>query len=617
MAQQQSPWLEGAYGWNFGEGGWNTGMDSNLLKFSFLFDRNIDGVVGSLPAAVNGQAYFLTTDSRLYFAVGSTWFSSPVPKWFQFKIRSNGNTYQFNGASAVLVDSPDQLDTRLDAVELTISTLGSAAFEDVSAFADQASLDIVAANAAAYTDTLRSDIADTATGASEVGFDGKTLAQQLKDSSPVVVNSIVGLKALNSATYTKAYVSGYYTARDGGGGHYTLDTTDVVSVDNGGTIIVASDGGRWKLSYTGRVSIKQFGAKGDNVQDDQPFIQAALDAVKVVYAPAGNYKLGASIDYKADGYSILGENMNNTAFISTGTHSLIRNPNSATTTRLFCEVINVKFLATSIGANIVLDWKSCQFGKIDRVWILGQSVAGCEALRLSAEWVVTECTYNTVSNCYFGLHATGISIGDGANNNTIRDTRIQTSFATGIGIFLSATSADRVSSNTIENCGFEHPGNISTGINVLQNCSNIRIQNNRFEGLLNGIVIGAVGNRHISALPTDNYFSSNTTNINLSIGGKSAVSGSYGHASTTTTASVLTAVGNPYNLTPARTGAGVYTFTFVRQPADAGYSVSVSSSAALTRLTAKSTSSFTITTEDVAGVAADASLLDVTVIANR
>jgi len=44
MTQQQSPWVEGAYGWSFGEGGWNVGMDSNLLKFSFLFDANLSSL---------------------------------------------------------------------------------------------------------------------------------------------------------------------------------------------------------------------------------------------------------------------------------------------------------------------------------------------------------------------------------------------------------------------------------------------------------------------------------------------------------------------------------------------------------------------------------------------
>lgn len=177
MAQQQSPWLEGAYGWNFGEGGWNTGMDSNLLKFSFMFDRNVDSVVAFLPSAVNGQAHFLTTDNRLYFAVGTTYFSTPTPKWFEFKDRSTGNTYQFNGTNAIQIDSPLQLDARLDAVELTVSTLGTAALENIEFFATQAALDVVEAASATYTDTLRQDLADDtdpAKGAGLVGYRGYT-----------------------------------------------------------------------------------------------------------------------------------------------------------------------------------------------------------------------------------------------------------------------------------------------------------------------------------------------------------------------------------------------------------------------------------------------------------
>lgn len=173
MAQQTSPWLEGAYGWNFGESNWNPGMDQNLLKFSFLFDRNVDSIVASLPAAVNGQAHYLTTDNRLYFAVGTTYFSTVVPKWFTIFVRSTGQTHQFNGTTLVQIDSPAQLDSRLDSVELTISNLGTAALEDVGFFASSAQLDVSEAEAAAYTDTLRSDIAndsDVAKGSGQVGF---------------------------------------------------------------------------------------------------------------------------------------------------------------------------------------------------------------------------------------------------------------------------------------------------------------------------------------------------------------------------------------------------------------------------------------------------------------
>jgi len=141
MTQQTSPFIEAKYGWSFGESNWNGGMDENLTKFSYLFDRNVDGIVASLPAAVSGEAYFLTTDNRLYFAIGATWYSTSVPKWFQFYIRSTGDTYEFNGTTTAQINSPAQLDSRLDAAELTLSALGSAAFQDVAFFASQVYVD--------------------------------------------------------------------------------------------------------------------------------------------------------------------------------------------------------------------------------------------------------------------------------------------------------------------------------------------------------------------------------------------------------------------------------------------------------------------------------------------
>jgi hypothetical protein len=193
MAQQQSPWLEGAYGWNFGEGGWNSGMDQNLLKFSFMFDRNVDSIVASLPAAVNGQAHYLTTDNRLYFAVGTTYFSTVVPKWFEVKVRSTGDTYQFNGTSANIINSPAQLDTRLDTVELTVAALGTAAFEDIEFFATQADLDIVEADAQSYTDALRSDLSSD-TGASLVGYSaGTTVAEKIASVEASIPTDITSL----------------------------------------------------------------------------------------------------------------------------------------------------------------------------------------------------------------------------------------------------------------------------------------------------------------------------------------------------------------------------------------------------------------------------------------
>lgn len=157
MSQQTSPFVEGKYGWSYGENGWNTGMDENLLKFSYLFDKNVDGVVSSLPVATSGQAYFLTTDNRIYFSVAGVWNSTPVPKWFEFKNKSTGETYQFNGTAAVEIDSPAELDSRLDSVENTISTLGTAAFEDVVDLVTQTQLTTSETSQQSYTNTAISN----------------------------------------------------------------------------------------------------------------------------------------------------------------------------------------------------------------------------------------------------------------------------------------------------------------------------------------------------------------------------------------------------------------------------------------------------------------------------
>ncbi len=75
-------------------------------------------------------------------------------------------------------------------------------------------------------------------------------------------NSIATIRTLNKSVNTYAYALGYYTPGDGGGGMYRYDATDAVSADNGGTVIVAADGARWKLIQYGQVATGQFGIIG-------------------------------------------------------------------------------------------------------------------------------------------------------------------------------------------------------------------------------------------------------------------------------------------------------------------------------------------------------------------
>jgi hypothetical protein len=130
--------------------------------------------------------------------------------------------------------------------------------------------------------------------ASAVSFDNASLDQIFLNRLERVVDSINSLRALSKGTYTRAFVTGYYAPHDGGGGAYQFDPTDTTSADNGGTIIVASDGGRWKLQAQTSISLKQFGAKGDGTTDDSIAAQNWLNWFQTIgggaaHIPAARY----------------------------------------------------------------------------------------------------------------------------------------------------------------------------------------------------------------------------------------------------------------------------------------------------------------------------------------
>lgn len=101
-----------------------------------------------------------------------------------------------------------------------------------------------------------------------------------------IVSSIASLRALIKTSSSKnAYVTGYYAAGDGGGGAYYYDATDTSTADNAGTVIVATDGGRWKRATIGSsIDIKNFGAKVDGTTDDT---SAWINAVAYVSSFGG------------------------------------------------------------------------------------------------------------------------------------------------------------------------------------------------------------------------------------------------------------------------------------------------------------------------------------------
>ncbi|MCA8251762.1 hypothetical protein LGM89_00665 [Burkholderia sp. AU31624] len=95
---------------------------------------------------------------------------------------------------------------------------------------------------------VSSDSLAGSTGSSLIGTpDGSTLANTLLLGLNRVVDSIASLRATNHAFFSRAFATGYSAPHDGGGGAYQYDPNDTSSTDNGNTVIVANDGGRWKL----------------------------------------------------------------------------------------------------------------------------------------------------------------------------------------------------------------------------------------------------------------------------------------------------------------------------------------------------------------------------------
>lgn len=99
--------------------------------------------------------------------------------------------------------------------------------------------------------------------AANITYGGTTLSDILLNNSELIVNSYVQLRTIQHIFWSFAYLTGAVVRGDGlGGGFYYYDATDITSPDNGSTIIVASDGGRWKLIVSTTVLTTQ--PIGDN-----------------------------------------------------------------------------------------------------------------------------------------------------------------------------------------------------------------------------------------------------------------------------------------------------------------------------------------------------------------
>lgn len=124
------------------------------------------------------------------------------------------------------------------------------------------------------------------------------------------IKNIEELKQINSKVGDKYKTLGYYTENDGGAGRYDIiEKSDSIKVDNG-LYIELNNGLIAKLAIINKtVNVKQFGAKGDSINDDTKNLRTAFNSgIANVELPKGEYKITDKISLDTESTNIIGNN---------------------------------------------------------------------------------------------------------------------------------------------------------------------------------------------------------------------------------------------------------------------------------------------------------------------
>lgn len=133
---------------------------------------------------------------------------------------------------------------------------------------------------------------DDTDGSSLVGYDGGTVQDVLDSAKPMADYTAL-------RTYTGRATSVRITSI-GIAGFFYRDDADTSSADNGGTVIVAVNGKRWKRLFSGAADVMWFGAKGDwngtTGTNDAAAFQSAINSEPSIYIPNKTFVISTRLN---------------------------------------------------------------------------------------------------------------------------------------------------------------------------------------------------------------------------------------------------------------------------------------------------------------------------------
>ena len=145
------------------------------------------------------------------------------------------------------------------------------------------------------------------------GSDWSLIAARLISATGLdVINlTIAELRALSNTDAVDDRI--FASVDEGMEGLWRVDSSDVTSTDNLGTVLVTSGGKRIKRIFDSDINVKWFGAKGDGSTNDATVLNQIITEFKAtgasIYFPKGNYKITSDviitrgINLHGEGYS--------------------------------------------------------------------------------------------------------------------------------------------------------------------------------------------------------------------------------------------------------------------------------------------------------------------------